>query len=413
MAEHCVLVLGFGMHGRVAIEDLEQSTDITHIIAADKETSTISRCLASIGARKTSVRQIDAHDTGQLQSLMGEGASVVISLLPPAFDPTVARLAIETGSHLVTANYGHDLRDLDKPAAERSITIMPESGFDPGIDLVIARRLVDEFDEVDTLNSYGTGLPAPECKNANVINYKISWSFIGALRVYRRPARFLQDGQEEVVPGEDILRRPWVHTVEVGRLGRFEAFPNGDVVPILEALGIRHSVKESARYTLRWPGSCEFWSKISALGLLDDVPVPGTAMSPREFLDRHLAPRLQYGPSERDMAILRVDAAGTRNGRRMGRRFELIGYRDLATGVLAMNRLVGYPVSIVAQMILAGTITRRGVGSPARDIPPAPFFESLAARNIDITEQDIDPAECCVRHDAGEQDGPPPRPATR
>ena len=119
-------------------------------------------------------------------------------------------------------------------------------------------------------------------------------------------------------------------------------------------------------------------------------------LSPREFLSRHLEPQLHYGPTERDMIILRVDVVGTRQGRRSARRYELVDYRDLQTGTLAMSRAVGYPASIVAQMVLSGEIRRPGVLSPIRDIPPGPFFEALAQRGIRIVEQEIDPAECYV-----------------
>jgi saccharopine dehydrogenase-like NADP-dependent oxidoreductase len=46
--------------------------------------------------------------------------------------------------------------------------------------------------------------------------------------------------------------------------------------------------------------------------------------------------------------------------------------------------VVGYPASIVAQMILEGTIRRKGVGCPARDIPPAPFLAALEQRGITV-----------------------------
>jgi len=57
---------------------------------------------------------------------------------------------------------------------------------------------------------------------------------------------------------------------------------------------------------------------------------------------------------------------------------------DPDSGLLAMSRAVGCTASVVAQMILGGGITRKGVGCPARDVPPAPFFEPLKQRGSRI-----------------------------
>jgi saccharopine dehydrogenase-like NADP-dependent oxidoreductase len=133
---------------------------------------------------------------------------------------------------------------------------------------------------------------------------------------------------------------------------------------------------------------------MSKLGLLDDTAPAEGGPSPREFLRRHLEPRLQYADDERDMVLLRVEVAGSKDGVRLARRWDLVDYRDHATGLLAMNRTVGYPASIVAEMILDGQITRRGVGSPVRDVPPEPFFRALAERGITITETAVAPGDC-------------------
>ena len=51
------------------------------------------------------------------------------------------------------------------------ITILPEMGMDPGIDLVLARLAVDELDTVYGLYSYGAGLPEPACAEANPLHF--------------------------------------------------------------------------------------------------------------------------------------------------------------------------------------------------------------------------------------------------
>ena len=204
------------------------------------------------------------------------------------------------------------------------------------------------------------------------------------------------NGAEVVAGAEEIFRPAWRHAVTVEGVGPLEAYVNGDAVAVAEAAGIRGSVENAGRYTLRWPGHCDFWQKVVSLGLLEETPRADGGLSPREFLRQHLEPRLQYGPAERDMIILRVDIVGTKGGRRHARRYELVDYRDLETGTLAMSRAVGYTASIVAQMVLSGEVRRPGIASPIRDIPPGAFFDALGRRGMKVVEKEIDPRDCHV-----------------
>ena len=121
---------------------------------------------------------------------------------------------------------------------------------------------------------------------------------------------------------------------------------------------------------MRWPGHCAFWKKLVGLGFLNDEPivVGSVEVAPREFLHSLLEPQLQYGDNERDVVFIRVDARGLKAGRRARIVYDLIDYRDLSTGLMAMNRTVGFTASIGAQMIVRGDIERRGILSPARDV---------------------------------------------
>ena len=63
---------------------------------------------------------------------------------------------------------------------------------------------------------------------------------------------------------------------------------------------------------------------------------------------------------------------------------------DLETGLLAMQRTVGYTASIGAQMILNGQITKRGLLTPTRDIPSDILFDELEKRGITIQRTESD-----------------------
>jgi saccharopine dehydrogenase-like NADP-dependent oxidoreductase len=126
-----------------------------------------------------------------------------------------------------------------------------------------------------------------------------------------------------------------------------------------------------------------------ALGLLDNQPMDiGLGeISPRTFLSKCLTPRLQYKENERDIALLRVEACGIKAGKTVKITYDMIDYRDLTTGLFAMNRTVGFTSSIAALMILNGEVTQTGVLSPVRHVPPDRFIEEIKLRGIQINKK--------------------------
>jgi len=143
------------------------------------------------------------------------------------------------------------------------------------------------------------------------------------------------------------------------------------------------------RFALRWPGHNALWDTWARLGFLEDTPVDvdGCAVSPRRFMVQHLTPRLLYQDTERDVAVLLARAWGLRAGERCRVSYWLVDYRDLETGLFAMNRTVGFTASIGAQLLLNGTIPGRGLLSPARDVPPDAVVAELGRRGMVVKSQ--------------------------
>ena len=84
------------------------------------------------------------------------------------------------------------------------------------------------------------------------------------------------------------------------------------------------------------------------------------------------------------MVIIRVEAWGLKNSRPLRVAYELIDYRDLASGLFAMNRAVGFTTSIGAQLILAGKIQKAGVLTPVRDVPALEVVRELEKRGMKV-----------------------------
>ncbi len=378
-----ILVLGTGLQGRATLHDLARSPAVSHVIAADADLAGLTCYLDRLKTDKIEAVGLDAHDHERVAALM-QRVQAVIVLLPVSFHVPITRLAVRSGIHLVNSSYAPpEFQEIGREAASRSLAILPEFGFDPGIDLVLAGQAVKEFDEVHEFYSYGAGFPEPRAATGP-LRYKISWTFDGVLKSYQRDAHVIREGEPVSIPGREIFAPPNIHTVDLEDWGALEAYPNGNVVHYLDAMGVMATVKNAGRFAMRWPGHCAFWYALAQLGFLDQAPVAvgNASVAPRDFLRRLLEPQLQYAEDEGDVAVIRVDVGGIKNGRRRRLLYQVIDLRDLTTGLLAMNRTVGYTASIGAQMILRGDIRKRGLLSPLTDIPTDIFFAELRERGI-------------------------------
>jgi len=382
-----VLVLGgCGIQGKGALYDLSHNPSIDRIICADLDPEHIYS-VNYIQHDRVIPAHLNAQDKPAMVSLMKQDVDVVIDLLPSHFVRTVAEAAIEAGVSVINTNYGYDILDMHEAARLRGIAIMPECGLDPGIDLVIYGYGMSQFDELHTLNSYCGGIPEKKACT-NPLNYKISWNWDMVLKTQKRSASLIKNHRQIDIPAEDQHDNPFIHEIEFPGLGRLEAFPNGDAARFSDLLGVRHTIRETGRYTLRWPGWCDFWKPLKKLGFLSDDPVPGLAgdITPHQFLTRMLEPRLQYQDDEKDLAIMQNIFTGIKNGKKKTIIFNVLIERDLNTGLMGMALGVSYPACIVAEMIATGVIPEKGVLSPIHHIPSGPFLSQLQNRGIVIEE---------------------------
>lgn len=386
-----ILLLGVGLQGKAALQHLATSPEITQVIAADANFQDLQNYVKSLNSDKISPIELDVRNEAAVAAEM-QKVDAVIVLLPQGFRVQMLKLAIENGIHFIETSYAlPEYTHLGQLAEAKGITILPECGLDPGIDLVLAGQAIRDLDEVHELHAYGTGVPEPAAAD-NPINYKVSWTFAGVLSAYQRPAKMLKDGAVIYLTPSQMFSPENMHRVTLDTLGEMEAYYNGDAVKYLDVFGIRETTVSTGRYSLRWLGHAAFWKKMVDLGFLSEEPIKvgGQEVSPRQFVHDLIEPQIHYAPDERDVAGIRIDVRGLKDGKCKRIVYQMIDRRDLETGLLAMQRTVGYTASIGAQMVLRGDIQKRGLLSPTRDIPVEKFMDELQKRNIIITREELD-----------------------
>ncbi|MFW9905087.1 MAG: saccharopine dehydrogenase family protein [Candidatus Thorarchaeota archaeon] len=387
-----VLLLGVGLQGKVALHNLVNNESVTEIIAADINIEALKQLVETNQYRKVQCEFIDANNQENINQLMDLRPDLVIDLLPIPFVNKIAKTAIEYGINLInTLSVSPEIKKLAAEAERKGIIVLPEFGLDPGIDLVLLGQAIKGMKDIEVINSYGAGIPILKATD-NPINYKVTWSLEGVLSTYFRSARIIREGKVVQIKGNELFNQENIHEITINELGKLEAFPNGDALRYLPSIGIKEhsdefkSIREMGRYTMRWPGHCAFWKKLVDLHLLDDNPIVinGREIDRKKYLAKVIEPYIQLKENEKDLAILLIEVIGKKNGEKTRIVYQLIDKRDLNTGFTAMSRTVGYTVSIGAQLIGDGKITKKGILSPVNDIPYDIFKKELEKREIII-----------------------------
>jgi lysine 6-dehydrogenase len=384
-----VLVLGgCGIQGKSAVMDLAGTRAVEQVICADANIEGIKAVSDFIDMSKVRTESLDAGDSASLDRLFRQ-ADVAVDLLPRQFLETVCQAAIHARVSVVNTNYAAPIAHLNEAARSAGVAILPECGLDPGIDLVLYGEARRRFDELNLINSYCGGFPERTACD-NPLNYKVSWVFEGVLAATKRDSRIIRDGTAIDIPGARQHDAAYVHEVDFPGLGTLEAIPNGNAITFTDALGITRTIRETGRYSLRWPGWSAFWRPLKALGFLSEEPVVGLAgpVSPYQMIDKLVGPQIQYRRNEKDLVAMLNVFEGKKGGRQVRLVSRLLIERNLETGLMAMAQGVGYPASIAAQMIAGGEIADKGVLSPMKHIPCSAFIDALRSRGIVVEEEE-------------------------
>ncbi len=405
MSRKNVLLLGLGRQGKAALYDLVQQCEAYDVTVVDSRPD-LEATLTHYPSERITGRRIHLAGAADLATLM-EDIDVVIEALPTPFSLSAAKCAAKMGVSLVNSMYcispqetdadriqiiKDTMREIDCDAKTHGVVILPEFGMDPGIDLVMAAKALSEMDEVSEFYSYGAGFPAPGAAE-NPLKYKFSWSPIGVMRAYLRPAKIISKGQILEIAAEDIFARDNTHKLELEEIGvPLECYPNGNSVYYAELFGLKNSVREMGRYACRLPGHCAFWEIMAKSGFLSERPIQvgEISISPARLTAALLEsqPRFHYAEGEQDITLIRVDARGKKRGKKTRLVYQLIDRRDLKTGFTSMQRTVGFTMSLGARLILEGRLKKRGLFSPI-EVPYELLAQGLAEHGMRIVRQEL------------------------
>jgi saccharopine dehydrogenase (NADP+, L-glutamate forming) len=436
-----VLLLGAGLVSPPFVRYFLLKPNI-RLTVASAEFSRVAPLVEGHGDRVRLLRS-DVGDPATLDALLEE-ADVAVSLLPASMLSSVIRSAIRARVPVVSTSYHPpEYEELDDAARAAGILVLNEVGFDPGIDHMAAMRTLRRIrlagGIVDNYMSAAGGFPAHDANN-NPWGYKFSWSPRAVILAGRNPARFLRDGEEIRIAGEDLFQHRWAYEIE-GK-GVYEIYPNRDSLVYRNRYGLVAS-SGFFRGTIRYPGWCATMSAAAKLGLfcdeqeewrsgttygdvlrrklpgangsiierlaafldveqdspvitrlewagfLSDRPLEVKNASPLDIFVSRLTRLMRYRPGERDMAVLQHHfTAKFPDGHRERIEGSLIGYGDPWSDT-AMSRSVSLPAAIAARMIAEGRVEAEGLAIPIAPEIFEPILAELEEFGVHFTDRTI------------------------
>lgn len=377
-----VVVLGAGLMGKEAARDLVKSKNVEKVFLADVQVEQVKAFKEKIQSDKIEAVRLDANDDAQLKDVMSKG-DVVINALFYTFNEKVARTAVEVGVHSVDLG-GHiggatdAVLELADEAKAKGVTLIPDLGVAPGMINILSGYGASKLDEVKSIKLYVGGIPVdPE----GPLKYNIVFSLDGVMDHYTDSSHVVRNGELLEVPSLSEIEP--IHFDEFGELEAFHT--SGGTSTLTKTFP---NVETLEYKTIRYPGHAEKFKVLVDLGLTKKetmVEVDGKTISTREVLKAALTPGLLLGDKQ-DAVLLRVIVSGEKDGQLATYSYELVTKKDMTDQVTAMARATANTISIVAQMIGNGEITKRGVYAPEQIVPGDTYISELKKRGVQIQE---------------------------
>ena len=314
---------------------------------------TVSKAMKALEGIQTKINEFNIN---MLEQTLASG-DIIVSMLPGEWHVPLAKLAISKKAHFVSSSYiSPEMRNLNNAALEAEVSLVNEIGLDPGIDHLMAHKLVEEFKKSELINaetavsflSYCGGVP----KTPNKFKYKFSWSPLGVLKALKSPSRSIKEFKNFEVT------RPWdaitSYNAPLNNPEEFEVYPNRDSLPFVEQYDFDRNwkIKHFVRGTLRLKGWTEAWSEI-----FNEIETLNGEAGERRLIEmsEQFWKDNAYGENEPDRVILCVDLKAEQNNHiTWHKTYKMDAWGD-ERGT-AMARLVSYPVSFAVKAIIDNQI---------------------------------------------------------
>jgi len=346
MSKFCVL--GGGRQGTAIAYDLLKFGSPSNVIIADIDLHqaqvSAERNRSLLNTDKVLAMQVNVNDENQMLDLLKD-VDVLISAVPYHLNTKVTDFAIESSTSMVDLG-GHTgivqaQLARSSEANERGITIVPDCGMGPGMNVTMALLAMEQLDNPKHVRIWDGGLPL---NPVEPWNYASFFNINGLTNEYDGDAFFIKDSK--------VVQVPCFEDIEIlsfgGKIGDLEAAVTSGGLSTMPWT-YEGQLETLENKTLRYFGHWEQMITFRQLGLFDLKPIQfnNQEIIPREFYHQLLEPKLNSNSKE-DVCIMRTEAIGEKDGMFKKAIVETLEYYDDKTNFYAMEKWTGWHASMMA-----------------------------------------------------------------
>jgi len=344
-----VAVLGGGLVGSPMALDLNKNKGLSVILADIDEKNLIRAKQEGIHCRI-----LNLMEEGVIEDLVAE-VDFVINALPGAIGYLSLKRLIQAGkSGVDIAFYAEDFKELHDLAVENNVSWIVDMGVAPGMSHLLSAYAASQLDQTDDIKIYVGGLPKDR---DSYWQYKAPFSPSDVIEEYTRPARFIRNGKEVIMPALTE-----VELLDFPVVGPLEAFNSDGLRSLLSSLLVPNMIEK----TLRYPGYVDKMSVLKESGLLsnEDIEINGQYVKPIDLSTALLFDQWKLEEKEIEFTIMQIRVKGRKAGRERTIIYDLYDEYCTDTHIHSMARTTGYAATVVLGLMMEGPIHRPGVHPP-------------------------------------------------
>ncbi|QQG40056.1 MAG: saccharopine dehydrogenase NADP-binding domain-containing protein [Candidatus Aenigmatarchaeota archaeon] len=373
-----VVVLGAtGIQGRISTRDLLESG--YSVLMCGRDRKRIEHLLKKYG--KTAFEYVDLRLINYTTSVIKKsGASVVLNCAEGDWNLHALKACMKAKAHCLDLGSEIGMTKsqfaLHDKLVKLGLVSITGCGSTPGINNVMLRYAAQKLDRV---HSVDVGF----AWSSNMETFVVPFSIRSILGEFIEPATLLKNGRFVHVKPRDVFIEQNCRDVGVQK-SFFVKHPEVyTFYRFLKSRGLRNS-----RVFAGFPEhSYRKIMDLIELGIESKkkIVVEGKDIKTADFL-AELLKELKIPKGYREKENLWLKVTGTHRGKEKTIHMECVvstlkGWEDATCNVDT-----GMPASVMAQMVLDGTIKERGSYAPEMVVPPKPFFRELAKRKMAVYE---------------------------
>jgi len=342
-----IIVLGAGMVGRTIAADLSVKHQVTSADISQKNLALLPKEFEVAKAVK------DLSDAKVLTELIAD-FDLVVGAVPGFMGYKTVETCIMAGKNIIDISFfPEDAFGLDALAKEHDVTAIVDCGVAPGVSN-LAVGYHSKRMKINAFRCYVGGLPF---KRDFPFQYKAPFSPIDVIEEYKRPARYVENG--------NVITKPALSDaefLEFDEVGTLVAFNSDGLRSILKTINAPNMIEK----TLRYPGHIEYIKVLMESGFFNEelIDINGNRVRPVDFTTKILFDKWFLDLEDDEFTIMKIIIEGEQDGESKKYIYDLFDRRDKQTGFSSMSRTTGFTACAAAELVLNGLYKRKGISPP-------------------------------------------------